>query len=104
MLPLRLHEFVYRLHMPPTRVEIYQYSVMGKKGKKSRKGVGELYDETKVDTLLTLTPTARGNLDQVAKDLKISRSEVVERFARGVLTLSESVVLSKEERAILGNS
>jgi len=75
--------------------------VMGKKGKKSRKGVGEMYDETKVDTLLSLTPTAKENLSQLAKELKISRSEVVERFARG--SLPESVVFVEQERAILGN-
>lgn len=75
---------------------------MGKKGKKSRKGIGELYDEAKVDTLLTLTPTARGSLDKQAKELEISRSEVVERFARGLLNASGAVVLIDEERVILG--
>ncbi len=77
---------------------------MGKKGKKSRKGVGELYDEAKVDTLLTLTPTARRNLDQQAKELEVSRSEVVERFARGLLNSSGAVVVSDEERVVLGKS
>ncbi len=77
---------------------------MGKKGKKSRKGVGELYDEAKVDTLLTLTPTARRNLDQQAKELEVSRSEVVERFARGLLNSPGAVLLSHEERAVLGKA
>jgi hypothetical protein len=77
---------------------------MGKKGKKSRKGVGELYDEAKVDTLLTLTPTARRNLDQQAKELEVSRSEVVERFARGQLNSLGAVVFSDEEKTVLGKS
>jgi hypothetical protein len=67
------------------------------------KGVGELYDETKVDTLLTLTPTARDNLDKQARELQVSRSEVVERFARGLLNSPGAVFLSDEERAFLGN-
>jgi hypothetical protein len=75
---------------------------MAKKGHKSRKGVGEFYDEVKVDTLLSLTPTARGNLDKQAKDNHISRSEVVERLARGLMSLPGATILSEEERISLG--
>jgi hypothetical protein len=51
-----------------------------------------------------LTPTARRNLDQQAKELEVSRSEVVERFARGLLDSPGAVVVSDEERAVLGKS
>lgn len=75
---------------------------MAKKGHKSRKGVGEFYDEVKVDTLLSLTPTARANLDGQAKSIGISRSEVVERLARGLVTPPGAVILSEEEKSSLG--
>lgn len=75
---------------------------MAKKGHKSRKGVGEFYDEVKVDTLLSLTPTARESLDQQAKSIGISRSEVVERLARGRIAPPGTVPLSIEERLSLG--
>ncbi|MBD3885500.1 hypothetical protein IFO70_27660 [Phormidium tenue FACHB-886] len=75
---------------------------MAKKGHKSRKGVGEFYDEVKVDTLLSLTPTARGSLDQQAQTMGISRSEVVERLARGLIAPLGAVLLSEEERLSLG--
>lgn len=76
---------------------------MAKKGHKSRKGVGEFYDEVKVDTLLSLTPTARENLSAKAQELGISRSEFVERFARNLPDEPERVVLLQNERVILGN-
>lgn len=75
---------------------------MAKKGQKSRKGVGEFYDEVKVDTLLSLTPTARGRLDQQAQAMGISRSEVVERLARGLIAPPGAVSLSQQERLSLG--
>ena len=43
---------------------------------------GVYYDETKERLSLTLTPTAKKNLDKTAKTLKISRSETVERVFR----------------------
>lgn len=41
------------------------------------------YDETKKKTQFTLTPTAIAYLDTSATALGISRSELVERIARG---------------------
>jgi hypothetical protein len=42
------------------------------------------HGETKVNVNLSLTPTARTNLDAEATRLGISRSELVERYARSL--------------------
>lgn len=82
-------------------VEVALGDDMPKKGHKSQKGLGDIYEETKKNTMLVLTQTAKENLDQMATSLGISRSEVVERFARGVisqpgeLTLEDKQVISK---------
>ena len=54
------------------------------------------YGETKKSTTLTLTPTAVEHLDRMAKGLHLSRSELVEQFARGLLDINIS------ERKVLG--
>lgn len=46
------------------------------------------YGENKDRVNFMLTPTALTNLNQRAEDLGISRSELVERFARGQVDLS----------------
>ncbi len=74
---------------------------MPKKGHKSQKGLGDIYEETKQNTMLVLTQTAKENLGQRATELGLSRSELVERFARGLigqpgeLTLEDKQVISK---------
>ena len=45
------------------------------------------YDETKQQVSLTLTPTAIAELDKAARSRGISRSELTERYARGLATL-----------------
>ena len=59
---------------------------MGKKGHKSKLGHGELWNEPK-DRLVTikLTMTGRRLLDEYAQKLNISRGELIERFARGLV-------------------
>ena len=66
------------------------------KGKKTSQGYPELYDEVKKRVNLTLTPTAIAGLDELAKELHLSRSELVEQIARGIIPLAEQKSLSEE--------
>jgi hypothetical protein len=61
---------------------------MPKKGHKSTSGVGDLYDERKRNINLTLTPTAIDALEEKAEELELSKSEFIERIARGNLSTS----------------
>ncbi|MBP0018377.1 MAG: ribbon-helix-helix protein, CopG family [Cyanobacteria bacterium SBLK] len=54
------------------------------------------YGEKKKPTTLTLTPTAVEYLDNMAEGLHLSRSELVEQFARGLLATNIS------KRKVLG--
>ena len=58
------------------------------KGRKSMRGVPEMYDERKEPTTLSLTPTARRGLDAFGESLSISRSELVERIGRGLIPIA----------------
>jgi hypothetical protein len=59
---------------------------MGKKGTRSTRGVGELYDQPKtVQVIVLLTPDGAALLNAKALEKKLSRSELIERFARGTL-------------------
>jgi hypothetical protein len=60
------------------------------KGVKSRRGCPELYDELKKPTTVALTPTALAGLDEISKALGISRSELIERIGRKVLSITLS--------------
>lgn len=51
-------------------------------GKKRVKGEGALHDELKKQVGIWLTPEAITSLDNIATALGVSRSELVERFAR----------------------
>jgi hypothetical protein len=59
-----------------------------KKGEKSRRGIPELYDELKKPTTVGLTPTAIAGLDEICREMNISRSELVERIGRKLLKFS----------------
>jgi len=60
---------------------------MGKKGKKSVGGEGEIWDEPKSQTVsLRLTATAKQRLAEQSQQLGVSQSELVERYVRGVAT------------------
>ncbi len=61
---------------------------MGKKGQKGQKNVPELYDEVKRRVNLAITPTGIEGLDAIASDLGVSRSELVERIGRGLISLN----------------
>jgi hypothetical protein len=60
-----------------------------RKGVKSMRGQPELYDELKEVVSFCLTPTARAGLERISEQLKISRSELIERVGRGLLTIAE---------------
>jgi hypothetical protein len=60
----------------------------GQKGLKSTKGRGDYYDEPKKKQTFSLTPTAIEGLDKLAAPLDISRSELVERIGRGIISLT----------------
>ena len=62
--------------------------LMGKKGQKGQKNVPELYDEVKRRVNLAITPTGIEGLDALASDLGVSRSELVERIGRGLISLN----------------
>lgn len=50
--------------------------------KKRISGQGVYYSETKERIALSLTPTAKASLDDLAEDANLSRSEVLERCLR----------------------
>lgn len=54
------------------------------KGKPCKKGQPVLHDELKKSINLMLTPTALARLQELAVEMKTSRSEVVEWFLREV--------------------
>jgi len=55
---------------------------------KSQKGKGEIYSEVKKSTTVGLTPTATRGLDEIAAEMGISRSELVERIGRKILQIT----------------
>ncbi|HCF29484.1 MAG TPA: hypothetical protein DEV81_20290 [Cyanobacteria bacterium UBA11049] len=46
------------------------------------------YGETKKDTHFSLTPTSIKGLDKMARQRKISRSELVEKIGRGLIQIA----------------
>ncbi|CDM96251.1 MULTISPECIES: CopG family transcriptional regulator [Limnospira] len=56
--------------------------------RKKKRGVTTLYSETKVKIGVSLTPTGAKLLSTTAKELGLSRSEFVERIARGDFKIS----------------
>ncbi|MGI0500488.1 hypothetical protein [Limnospira platensis] len=56
--------------------------------RKKKRGVTTLYSETKVKIGVSLTPTGAKLLSTTAKELGLSRSEFVERIARGDFNIS----------------
>ena len=70
---------------------------MGKKGKKSIKGQGELWDEVKIKVTIAITPTALSQLDSLAKKLHLSRSELIEQLGRGVIPIGNPPYLQSPD-------
>lgn len=73
---------------------------MGKKGQKGQKDVPELYEEVKKRVNLALTPTGINGLDEIASNLDISRSELVERIGRRLIRLDVNSFTRKEAQAV----
>lgn len=59
------------------------------KGVKSRRGCPEIYDELKKPITVALTPTAVRGLDELSAAMQLSRSELVERIGRKILTVAD---------------
>ncbi len=60
-----------------------------RKGRKSMRGQPEVYDELKKIASFSITPTAQSGLDKLSEQFNISRSELIERIGRGILTITE---------------
>lgn len=74
-------------------VDIGVWSYMPKKGHKSTKGIGDLWNERKSNRVnISLTDTGKRELQIKADKLGISISELVERVARGELVRNEDPV------------
>lgn len=71
---------------------------MAKKGEKGTRGQPKIYSEVKQSISFCLTPTAIAILSKSAKAKRISRSEFVEQFARGLLDLD---LKKKEKKGLL---
>jgi len=71
---------------------------MPTKGRKSTKGVGDLYESPKTRISLMVTEEALESLDQMANELGISRSELVERFGRKTIKLSHQEEPAKKSK------
>lgn len=69
---------------------------MPEKGRKKLRGQPELYDEVKGQVNLSLTATGVKGLDELAKQMGLSRSELIEQVGRGLLP-----VLSPDELTAL---
>lgn len=76
---------------------------MAKKGRKSTRGQGELYDEVKTRITLAITPTGNESLEALAELMKVSKSELVERFARRLIPVTtDAYVFTKADREEMG--
>ena len=58
-----------------------------KRARQSQRGIGDYWDEMKHKYTLALTPSSVANLDAIAQQLEISRSELVEQIGRGIIGL-----------------
>lgn len=69
---------------------------MPKKDLNITKGEPELYDEKKKPLNLALTPTGAKMLDELATKMGLTRSEFVERIARGIIPLHPDALASDD--------
>lgn len=58
------------------------------------------YGEAKKKYTITLTPTAWSTLDEIATQVGLSRSDLVERFARGLIPYDRKTLLEGELQAV----
>jgi hypothetical protein len=57
------------------------------KAETKRKSREPLYGELKKPTMISLTPTASGKLEALASEFSLSRSELIEQIARGMISI-----------------
>lgn len=55
-----------------------------------RKSREPLYGELKKPTMISLTPTAAGKLETLASEFSLSRSELIEQIARGMIPIGSA--------------
>jgi metal-responsive CopG/Arc/MetJ family transcriptional regulator len=67
-------------------------------GKKRIKGEPAIYDEKKTRATVSLTQAAIEQLDTRAKQMGLSRSELIEQFARGLVGLPEQETKAKKRK------
>lgn len=72
------------------------------RGRKNLRGQSELHSEIKVPVSIGLSQSALHQLDLISQSIKCSRSELVERIARGLVQLvwCESDLVDKSKRSI----
>lgn len=70
---------------------------MSKKNLNITKGEPELYDEKKKPLNLAMTPTAAKMLEELASQMELTRSELVERVARGIISLQSDNALTSND-------
>lgn len=69
-------------------------------GKKNQKGQPEKYDEMKKRVNFTLTPTGLRQLDNLATQRQLSKSEFIEQIARGEIPLQPDPLTTLEREII----
>jgi len=62
---------------------------VAKKGHPNIPGIPEMWDEVKKQVGIAITPTANAKLDAIARHYGLSKSELIERIARGWIPLGE---------------
>lgn len=70
-------------------------------GKQSHRELRQYYSELKKPTMIGLVPTAVGQLDELAEEFQLSRSEFVEQIARHMVPVGTPwlhIVSSMDER------
>jgi hypothetical protein len=72
-----------------------------RKDKKQNQAFRMAWGEAKARFSIMLTPTAVNRMDERAKTLELSRSELLEQAARGLVPMSDTD-LTKEEKETLG--
>jgi len=72
---------------------------VAKKGYPNKPGIPEIWDEVKKKVGIVLTPTAIAKLDELARHYGLSKSELIERIARGWIPLGKMQEPSSEPEA-----
>jgi metal-responsive CopG/Arc/MetJ family transcriptional regulator len=63
---------------------------MRQKGRQSKSGVGDIWEQPKKRVSVALTTIAVEGLDRLAKQRELSRSELIERIGREIIKLTDT--------------